>query len=116
MRAYQDCESADSDEASDTAFGDCSAPPAFGGLQAVTPIVAGGSCGLRLEWSAGTGNCNSAPLVYNVYRSTTPDFLPGPGNLLQACVTGTSFDDATAASGARECRLPDLLLHRHAGR
>ncbi len=99
VRAFEICESADSNEASETAFGDCTTAPTFGGLQTVTPIVAGGSCGLRLEWAAGANNCNSAAVVYDVYRSTTSGFTPGSGSLLQACVTNTFFDDTSALSG-----------------
>ena len=99
VRAFDTCESADSNEASDTAFGDCTTPPTFSGLQSVLPISAGGSCGLRLEWSPGTDHCDSGPLVYNIYRSTVSGFVPGPGNLLEACVTGSSWDDTSTASG-----------------
>ena len=103
VRAFETCESADSNEASAMAFGDCTTPPTFGGLTAVSQLASGGSCGLRLEWAAGTNNCNSGPLVYNVYRSTTSGFTPDPtpvtGNLLQACVTDTFFDDTSVSGG-----------------
>ncbi len=92
------CESAASNEASATAYGDCAVAPTFGGLTSVGPADAGGSCVLRLGWSAATTSC-PGPVVYNVYRSTTAGFVPGPGDLLASCVTETFFDDATAASG-----------------
>ena len=99
VRAFETCESANSNEDSGVAFGDCTAAPTFAGLSTVTQIVAGGSCGLRLAWPSGTNNCNSGPLVYNVYRSTTMGFTPGPGNLLQSCVTTPFFDDTSVLGG-----------------
>ena len=99
VRAFDTCESGDSNEDSATPFGDCSTDPTFGGVTSVAEIVAGGSCGLRVQWSAGTNNCSGEPLVYNVYRSTTAAFTPGPGNLVASCVTGTSWDDTTVSGG-----------------
>ncbi len=97
------CESPASAEASATGFGDCGVSPVFGGVTSVGPADSGGSCILRLEWSAGSSVCPGS-LVYNVYRGATPGFIPDPtpgsGNLLQACVTDTFFDDATAVSGS----------------
>ncbi len=92
------CESPASNEDSATAFGDCAVAPTFGGLTSVGPAEAGGSCVLRLDWAPASSVC-PGPLVYNVYRSTTAGFTPGPGNLLAACVTNTFFDDASTASG-----------------
>jgi hypothetical protein len=38
---------------------------------------------------------------YNVYRSTDPAFVPGPGNRIARCVPGTTWDDSAGlASGA----------------
>ncbi len=98
VRAFDTCESSDSNGASATPFGDCSTAPSFAGLSAVAPTSSGGSCGLRLAWSGGSNNCGGGPVVYNVYRSTSSGFLPGPGNLLQACVTTPFFDDTTVTS------------------
>ena len=93
------CESAYSAEVSAEVFGDCTLPPSFLGLSSALPTVTGGSCGLRLTWAAGTSNCPGGPLVYNVYRSTTPDFTPGPANLLASCVADLFHDDTTAVDG-----------------
>ncbi|MEM9556091.1 MAG: PQQ-binding-like beta-propeller repeat protein [Acidobacteriota bacterium] len=100
VRAFDLCESTDSNEASATALADCAVPPTFAGLQSVTPFGAAGNCGLRLEWNAGSNQCGSAPVVYNVYRSTTPGFTPGPATLLDSCVTGTSYDDGALTPGS----------------
>jgi len=67
-------------------------PPSFAGLASVSPI--GGTCGFRLEWSPAAASCPSAPSVrYNVYRSETPGFTPGPANLIQSCVSYNFFND-----------------------
>jgi hypothetical protein len=90
-----ECESTQSGEASATASGDCVTPPTFDGLQSVTSD-GGGGCKLSLSWSAATDNCG-ASVVYNVYRSETSSFTPGPGNLLASCLTDTGYDDVTVA-------------------
>ncbi|MCP3963315.1 MAG: S8 family serine peptidase [bacterium] len=92
------CESTFSNEASATAFGDCTVAPTFTGLTSVGPADTGGSCVMRLEWPTASSPC-PGPMVYNVYRSTTSGFIPGPANLLEACVTETFYDDASAVSG-----------------
>lgn len=99
VRAFETCESSDSNEAFTTPFGDCSVAPTFAGLASVSATSSGGSCGLRLTWSAGTHNCGGGPLVYNVYRSTTSGFIPGPATLLQSCVPDLFFDDTSVVSG-----------------
>ncbi|MEM8962597.1 MAG: PQQ-binding-like beta-propeller repeat protein [Acidobacteriota bacterium] len=75
----------------------CTTAPTFAGITAVTQLP-DDVCGLRVEWTAGTNNCSNEPLVYNVYRSATPGFSPGPSNLRAACVTNTFWDD-TAVTG-----------------
>ncbi len=67
--------------------------PVFGGLSAVTNGQ-DTTCALDLSWNAGAPAC-SGPVVYNVYRSTTPGFIPGPDNLLVAGVGGTSYSDTS---------------------
>jgi ELWxxDGT repeat protein/uncharacterized repeat protein (TIGR03803 family) len=71
---------------------DCDAQadePSFGGLVSASPV--GTECSIQLDWSP-TSACAGEP-VYNVYRSTTPGFTPGPANLLASCVTGSSYID-----------------------
>jgi hypothetical protein len=65
--------------------------PVFQGLTAVTnPQYS--SCTLDLTWEAATPACGG-PVYYNVYRSTSPGFTPGPENLLVAGLPGTAFSD-----------------------
>ena len=71
--------------------------PLFGGLQSVVD-PGSGACALLLQWSAATPVC-AGPVVYNVYRSETPGFTPGAGNLIAAAVTGTSFVDLDVVGG-----------------
>ncbi|HEY3567812.1 MAG TPA: hypothetical protein VGP73_07745 [Thermoanaerobaculia bacterium] len=76
-----------------TATGPCTLPPSFGGLASVANQAAA-ACGLTLSWTAATPVC-AGPVTYNVYRSTTPGFTPGPGNRLASGVTGTSYGDTS---------------------
>ena len=75
----------------------CFVEPNFGGLQTAD---AGASCGeIDLGWAGAVSNCTNATLTYNVYRSATPGFTPGPATLLTAGLTSTSFGDAQLAPG-----------------
>ncbi len=93
------CESAASGCVQATATGPCTLAPSFAGLASVTNQAAA-ACGLTLSWTAATPAC-AGPVTYNVYRSTTSGFTPGPGNRLASGVTGTSYTDnsGTLASG-----------------
>lgn len=64
---------------------------AFSGL-ATTSQLPAPSCGYRLTWEPARA-CGGAP-VYNVYRSTTPGFVPSAANRIASCVAGTSYDDS----------------------
>jgi hypothetical protein len=93
------CESGPSGCAQATATGACTLPPSFAGLASVTnPATA--TCGLNLAWTAATPVC-AGPVTYNVYRSTSSGFVPGPANRLATGVTGTGYSDTsgTLASG-----------------
>jgi hypothetical protein len=63
--------------------------PVFGGLSA---LQTGTGCGdTILQWSPSAETC-STPVHYNVYRSTTSGFTPGPSNLV-ASVQDTLYVD-----------------------
>jgi lysyl endopeptidase len=99
VRTIATCESPESSACvSETASGACTLAPSFAGL---TSVASAGTsaCALNLAWSAGTTNCAGSTLTYNVYRSTTPGFTPGPANLLQNCLSGTTYSDTGVASG-----------------
>ncbi|HEX8254055.1 MAG TPA: hypothetical protein VF846_12990 [Thermoanaerobaculia bacterium] len=46
--------------------------PVFAGLQSVEATESA----LRLTWNEATATCTDQPLVYNVYRSADPSFMP----------------------------------------
>ncbi|MCB1042384.1 MAG: hypothetical protein KDC35_05585 [Acidobacteria bacterium] len=93
-----DCESGPSSCADATATGTCFLPPDFAGVaQVVDPQNP--SCTLEINWAAASDSCASGGVVYNIYRSQTPGFIPGPGNLLMSCVNTTSFMDTSVNNG-----------------
>ena len=89
------CESAASGCVQATATGACTLPPAFAGLASVANNAAS-TCGLTLSWPAATPAC-AGPVTYNVYRSTSSSFTPGPGNLVAGGLAGTSYVDNSVA-------------------
>jgi hypothetical protein len=85
------CISEESQETSATATGACTLPPTFAGLQSVTtPYDA--TCTLDLAWNRATANC-AGPVVYNIYRSTEPGFVPSLLTRLDAEFPGTLYTD-----------------------
>ncbi|HET8948110.1 MAG TPA: hypothetical protein VFQ07_14125 [Candidatus Polarisedimenticolia bacterium] len=87
--------------ASATATGTCNLRPQFTGAASASSDGAS-TCGIDLSWSAGTSSCPLTPnLRYNVYRGTTPDFVPAAGNRIAACVPGPASytDTANVSSG-----------------
>ncbi len=74
--------------------GRCDLVPPFSGVSSATGGYPDGTrCRVRLGWDATTSECPAGPTVrYNVYRSTTPSFTPGAGNLLNS-TTSTFYDD-----------------------
>ncbi len=89
------CESAASGCVQATATGTCTLPPAFAGLASVTNDALS-HCRLTLSWAAAAPAC-AGPVTYNVYRSTSPGFTPGPASLVAGGVTGTSYNDTSVA-------------------
>ena len=81
------------------ATGLCTWPPDFGGVTSAANQQTA-DCGISLGWSAAALHCGAA-VVYNVYRSETSSFVPGPDSLLASCVNSTSFLDESVASGVR---------------
>ncbi len=74
--------------ASATATGNCTLKPTFAGA-----ISAGSAnmstCAIQLNWTPATSSCpNSTNLRYNIYRGTTPDFVPTPASRIATCVPG----------------------------
>ncbi len=85
------CISDASNEVSAVATGVCTLPPLFDGIETVVnPGL--NQCTLDLGWSAATSRCGG-DVAYNVYRSTTPGFIPAPQNLIASGVADTSYLD-----------------------
>jgi hypothetical protein len=99
VRAVTGCsEGARSACASATSSGNCTLLPAFSGLTSAVNDLGTASCDSLLGWSHGASSCPAAPsLSYDVYRSTTPYFAPGPSTLVSAGETGTSYRDVSVA-------------------
>jgi hypothetical protein len=93
------CESDPSNCDDATATGLCTWPPDFGGVTSVVNQQTA-DCGIGLGWSAASLHCG-AGVVYNVYRSESGGFVPGPDSLLASCVSGVSYLDSSVASGVR---------------
>ncbi|NJL28711.1 MAG: S8 family serine peptidase [Thermoanaerobaculia bacterium] len=75
----------------------CTLWPTFDNDEVVARNASVEACHNRLTWSAGTSHCPlGLDVTYNIYRSTTPYFTPGPGNLLVAGWPSTAFEDASA--------------------
>jgi hypothetical protein len=78
-----------------TSTGNCTLLPAFDGLTSAINDTATGACDSLLGWSSGTSSCPSGPgVTYDVYRSATPYFTPGPATLLSPGTAGTSYRDS----------------------
>jgi hypothetical protein len=76
-----------------TATGACNLKPSFSG--AVAAASAGqGTCGVTVSWTPGMSGCALTPsLRYNVFRGTTPDFVPSIASRIATCVVGNSYLD-----------------------
>ncbi|HZX43039.1 MAG TPA: LamG-like jellyroll fold domain-containing protein, partial [Myxococcaceae bacterium] len=83
--------SAPSNEANASVTGDTT-PPSVPGNLAASP----GPGQVSLSWNASTDNVGVAR--YDVYRSTTSGFTPGPANRI-AQPTGTSYSDSGLGAG-----------------
>ena len=89
--ATNTCESPQSACVEATATGVCTLPPNFAGAASATN-GATSTCSIGVAWAAATAQC-SGPVTYNVYRSTTPGFVPMVANRIAAGVSATSFND-----------------------
>jgi hypothetical protein len=75
--------------------------PIFGGLQSIAP---GPACGeVLLDWEAALESC-SAPVLFEIHRSTDPDFVPGPATIV-ATTFATDFVDTAVAPGTEQTYL-----------
>ncbi len=91
------CESVNSNCDDAVTTGGCTIPPTFAGLTSAQSAGTA-ACGVNLAWAAATPAC-AGPVKYNVYRSTTPGFTPGPASRIASCVAGTAYLDAGGTYG-----------------
>jgi hypothetical protein len=75
--------------ASATATGNCNLKPFFAGATTASSLD-GPACGVTLNWTPATASCPLRQIKYNIYRGTTPDFVPSAGNRVASCVPGPS--------------------------
>jgi len=76
-----------------TATGTCNLKPSFSGAAAAAS-AAQGSCGVTVSWTPGVSGCPLTPsLRYNIFRGSTPDFVPSIANRIATCVVGNSYLD-----------------------
>jgi fibronectin type 3 domain-containing protein len=71
--------------------GACTLAPTFAGAAEVDDQV-GSTCALSISWVPATAHCGG-PATYDVFRSTSPGFVPSPANRIATGVTGTSYQD-----------------------
>ena len=85
------CESDDSACVEVTTTGPCTLPPDFAGAAAVgDPALS--TCSLDVSWAPAAAHCGAA--TYDVFRSTSADFVPGPANRIATGLTGTFFEES----------------------
>jgi hypothetical protein len=87
------CESDPSPCAEISPTGDCYLLPDFDGVRTAASASTT-TCGITLDWNPAVSRC-SADVLYNVYRSTSAGFTPGPLNRIAQCVAATSYTDTT---------------------
>jgi hypothetical protein len=76
-----------------TATGTCNLKPSFSGAAAAASTQQG-NCGVTVNWTPGVSGCPLTPsLRYNIFRGTTPDFVPSIANRIATCVVSSSYLD-----------------------
>jgi hypothetical protein len=79
-----------SGRASATATGACNLKPTFAGATSASSNN-NSSCGITINWSPATSSCPLTPnMRYNIFRGTTPNFVPGVANRIATCAPGPS--------------------------
>jgi len=84
-----------------TATGTCNLKPVFAGAIGGTSSN-NSNCGVAVSWTPPASSCPLTPtLRYNIFRGTTPDFVPSIANRIATCVVGPSsyLDSANLSSG-----------------
>jgi len=75
---------------SQTATGTCNLKPSFAGATSASSAAAS-TCGVTVSWTPAAAACPLTPnMKYNLFRGTTPDFVPSLSNRIATCVPGPS--------------------------
>ena len=77
--------------------GPCTEPPGFGGVVSVTDDHAD-TCTLTMDWTPAQPYCG-AGVTYNLYRSTSPSFVPDLSNRIATGLGGSTYDDSADLVG-----------------
>jgi hypothetical protein len=88
------CESTPSSCAQVVPTGDCFLAPSFGGVSSASSAGTG-NCAVNLVWSPAASPC-TGETRYNIYRSTSASFTPGPSNRIARCLGTTQYTDSVS--------------------
>ena len=98
VRGVEACDSSDSTAASAATTGPCTVGPAFAGVNAASSTAAA-TCAMTVTWPLASTRCGGT-VTYNIYRSLTSPFVPGPSTLVASGLSGDSFVDHDALLSA----------------
>ena len=94
ISAYTNCIDIVSDQV-------CNLAPSFDQTSVYVASSLNDSCMVQLAWNDATSNCPAvSDKVYNVYRSSSHNFIPGANNLIAtSALNATSYSDITIMPG-----------------
>jgi hypothetical protein len=84
-----------------SATGNCNLKPSFAGVTSASSSQ-NNNCGVTIGWTPAAATCPLTPnLRYNIFRGTTPDFVPSGANRIATCIVGPSsyIDTDNLSSG-----------------
>lgn len=79
------------------ATGNCIEKPIFTGAVSAASETQN-ICTVDVLWNPATTECGDS-IVYHVYSSTNPDFVPDQSNLIASCVSGNTYQHVGAQPG-----------------
>ena len=79
----------------------CSVQPTFAQSSVQISSNLSDLCQVQIAWDAASNNCPATDNTqYNIYRSTSHNFVPGPGNLIATTgLNAVNYNDTTVISG-----------------
>ncbi|MDD3626228.1 MAG: lamin tail domain-containing protein, partial [bacterium] len=79
--------------------GDATAPVFQGGSSSISVADLENGGGLNISWAQADDLQNPDSVMYALYRTTTPNFTPGSGNLIVTSLTALSYNDSGLTVG-----------------